>query len=215
MLTAFIWTAAGRLPLLRILISVYKIRWTIKNLIHSCIQWNLAWRECMCRSHLTGKRNVIHNHTRLTMIISRFIMLIWNPENTCLGHKTLICPLILKKLILCKARSEIMDRWTQDCTGDRQNQFGISGEIYMTSAHPNLFSLSEINPSSDYQLKAFGLLIISEIRLNWVFEWFANLMCVLYAAVNFLSRTSLPIYGCSVLALSVVGGSLISSLPDK
>lgn len=58
-----------------------------------------------------------------------------------------------------------MDRWTQDCTGSRQNQFGIAVEIYMTSADPNLFSLSEINPSSDYQLRAFGLLIISEIRL--------------------------------------------------
>lgn len=119
----------------------------------------------MCRSHLTGKRNVIHNHTRLTMITNRFIMLIWNPENTCLRHRALICPLSWKKLILCKARSEIMDRWTQDCTGSRQNQFGIAVEIYMTSADPNLFSLSEINPSSDYQLRAFGLLIISEIRL--------------------------------------------------
>lgn len=58
----------------------------------------------------------------------------------------------------------------KDCTESRQNQFGIVDEIYMTSADPNLFSLSEINPSSDYQLRAFVLLIISEIRLNRVFE---------------------------------------------
>lgn len=32
-------------------------------------------------------------------------------------------------------------------------------------------------------------------------------MLVLCTAVNYLSRTSLPLYGCSVLALTVVGAS--------